>query len=205
MAEGDFTAGNQIAAGEIGNGVVVKTTTNSKLPGRDNELADIIVPALITTHDTDDDDSHGGKVAFSVHKNGTSQTGIAGVTDIIWGAEVFDKPAADDYFDLPNDLHQPLKTGDYLYIGSVTCIESGGNPMQVAIQIMKISTIITQYFVNLVANGKHTLTISKVINMDGVSDTVRLRALRVSGSGTFDISGAIIDTYFEGFKTLGGS
>jgi hypothetical protein len=134
--------------------------------------------------------------AFSVHKNGSNQTGVTDNTEtkVTWATEVFDTASC---FDIAtNERFTPNVAGYYLISGTIYI--TGTNPANIVSIIYKNGAAAYYGSAYSSDNGNGTSTVTAVISMNGSTDYVELYGLANVGSGDVTFGGGATDTYFTG-------
>ena len=132
----------------------------------------------------------GTEVAFSVHKNGSSQTVSASTnTKVTWSTEVFD---TNNNFDLATERFTPTVAGKYIIQGSARCTASDCQTF-----IYKNGTA---YADGTYAAGVDYATVVTILELNGTTDYVELFVW----STGITVDGAQRRTYFTGSLLQGG-
>lgn len=139
-----------------------------------------------------------GDPKFSVHKNGTNQTGIANntATDLTWSTESYDSDS-----DFASNLFTPQVAGKYLLILKV---QWNGAVDQTAMfaYLTKNGTgaagHIAEDVIAASGTGAHSQTVIAIVEANGSSDYFGAVVKQTSGSDKA-IDGDAVKTYFQGF------
>jgi hypothetical protein len=140
----------------------------------------------------------GGGSAFSVHRNGTNQTGIAHqvYTKVQWTSEKFD--TAGDFDSSTNHRFTPSEAGKYLFVTNVEWVSGADNVF--------MDTVIRKngngeaagvwQFNGTSVNSRH---VAAIVDMNGTTDYVEVFVRQDSGSNR-DIFGGATRSYFTGMR-----
>jgi hypothetical protein len=134
------------------------------------------------------------KPSFSVHKNGTNQTNVTGVSIVTWSTEVFD---TNDDFDIATYKFTPTIAGKYLLSAGISWISvTAGDPIDIS--IFKNGSVSKAAY-DEATNNNDFINVTAVLDANGSTDYFEVRAQNVSRD-TSGISGVASASYFTGCK-----
>ncbi len=143
-------------------------------------------------------DDIGFASAFSVHKNGTNQTGVATSTNtkVTWSTEDFDTNS-----DFASDKFTPTVAGKYLLMATVgmTTITDGTD---LTLWIYKNGVAHKRMELRTGASGSSANIVTAIVEANGSTDYFEVFIFQNSGADKI-ISGDKINTFFQGFKMQG--
>ena len=132
--------------------------------------------------------------SFSVHKNGTDQTGVGTALEIItWSTELFDTNS-----DFDSNRFTPTAAGKYLLTAHLTFLapnDTEGLQVSIFKNGAELHTVLGRGVALTTSIG---LSISAVVDADGSSDYFEIYAAELLGAGTVD--GPATDTWFTGCR-----
>lgn len=132
--------------------------------------------------------------SFSVHKNGTNQTGVlnATYTLVTWSTEDWDSNS-----NFASNAFTPTVAGKYMLTAAVDVITDAGAANETAIYKNGVIYKTSKHTISGASFGSVVVTV--IVDANGTTDYFEVYHRQATG-GTTGIDGAATKTYFMGHK-----